>query len=59
MIEEGALEFPRVDAVFGLHADPLFPAGEIRIAEGFAYAASDMFVVIITAEAGAARTLTP
>lgn len=45
MIEAGALENPRVEAVFGAHVDPALPAGWIGFRAGAFYAASDMFTV--------------
>jgi len=47
MIGEGVLDNPRVNAAFGLHADPGIPAGRIGVASGFTQAASDMFDVTI------------
>lgn len=47
MIEEGILENPHVDCMFGLHVSNDFPAGSIGIKYGQAYAASDMFDIII------------
>lgn len=47
MIEEGALKNPEVSAVFGLHVDVDIEVGKIGIIYGKAYAASDMFDVII------------
>lgn len=47
MIEEGAMENPRVDGVFGLHTCPDLEVGKIGISYGKAYAASDMFDVRI------------
>jgi amidohydrolase len=48
MIREGALEDPRVDAVFGLHVGIDLPCGEISVSEGTVHAASDMFDVTVT-----------
>lgn len=47
MIEEGVLENPHVDCMFGLHVSNDYPAGSIGIRYGQAYAASDMFDIII------------
>jgi amidohydrolase len=52
MIEDGALESPRVDAMFGLHADPSVQSGFISIAGDYVNAASDMFDVAITGSGG-------
>jgi amidohydrolase len=48
MIEEGVLEDPRVDAVFGLHVGIDLPCGEVSVSEGTVHAASDMFDVTVT-----------
>ncbi len=50
MIKEGALKNPEVDAVFGLHVTADIEVGKIGITYGKAYAASDMFDVIIYGE---------
>jgi len=47
MIEEGAMENPRVDAIFGLHTDVDIDAGTIGVIYGKANAASDTFDVVI------------
>lgn len=47
MIEEGAMENPQVDAVFGLHTDVDIDVGKIGIIYGKANAASDTFDVVI------------
>jgi amidohydrolase len=47
MIEDGVLENPHVDCMFGLHVSNDFPAGSIGIKYNKAYAASDMFDIII------------
>ena len=41
MIEEGALESPRPEAIFALHVSPEHPAGEIAYRAGGAMASSD------------------
>jgi amidohydrolase len=46
MIREGALENPRVDAIFGLHAFPLH-TGEIEVRAGGMMASSDRYQIII------------
>lgn len=45
MIEEGVLENPKVDAIFGLHCDENIDCGKIGIKYGKANASSDMFEV--------------
>jgi amidohydrolase len=47
MIKEGALDAPKVQAVFGLHVDPALPVGEVGWAAGPIFASSDHFVVEI------------
>ena len=47
MIKEGALDSPKVQAVFGLHMDPTLPVGEVGWAAGPIFASSDQFVIEI------------
>lgn len=47
MIADGAMENPKVDAVFGAHVDPLLPAGHAGFLPGKAYAASNIFRITI------------
>ena len=47
VIKEGGLADPRVEAIFGLHVDPLVDAGRIAWCEGASYASSDRFRVVI------------
>ena len=47
MIKEGALDAPKVQAVFGLHMDPTLPVGEVGWAAGPIFASSDQFVIEI------------
>ena len=47
MIEEGVLEDPYVDGIFGLHVDNGFQTGEVGIKYGQMKAASDMIKIII------------
>jgi amidohydrolase len=47
MIEEGALENPKVDAVIGCHVDEGLPVGTIGIKSGVVYAASNPFKITI------------
>jgi amidohydrolase len=46
MIREGALQNPKVDAIFGLHAFP-FHTGEIEVRAGGMMASSDRYQIII------------
>ncbi|MEO6259042.1 MAG: amidohydrolase [Thermoanaerobaculia bacterium] len=45
MVKEGALENPKVDAVFGLHVTSRFPVGEIAYRSGPMMAAVDSFTI--------------
>jgi amidohydrolase len=47
MIEEGALEDPKPDAVFGLHVAPQYRAGEIAYRSGGAMAGSDKLGIVV------------
>jgi amidohydrolase len=52
MIEEGVLENPRVDAVFGLHLAQEMPVGTISARPGPIMAAADMFRLEIKGKGG-------
>ncbi|HVL24926.1 MAG TPA: amidohydrolase [Thermomicrobiales bacterium] len=52
MIKDGALENPRVDAVFGLHVAADMPAGQIGVREGAGSAGSDRFRAVIQGKGG-------
>jgi amidohydrolase len=45
MIKEGALDQPKVQAVYGLHMDPTLEIGEVGWSIGPIYASSDRFVI--------------
>jgi amidohydrolase len=47
MVREGALENPKVDAIFGLHVTSRFPVGEIAYRPGGMMAAVDSFKVVV------------
>lgn len=47
MIEDGALERPSVDAIFGLHVDPDIEAGKIGIKHGNMMASSDLLTLAV------------
>ena len=47
MIKEGALDQPKVQAVYGLHMDPALEMGEVGWSIGPIYASSDHFVIEI------------
>jgi amidohydrolase len=48
MVKEGALDNPKVDAVFGLHVTSRYPVGEIAYRPGAQMAAVDSFHIIVT-----------
>lgn len=50
MIEEGVMENPKVDAVFGLHVSPEIPTGSIGIKYGKMNASSDAIKIVINGE---------
>ena len=52
MINEGAMNHPKVDAVFGMHVSPDLNVGSVGISYGKAYAASDRFDVVIHGKGG-------
>ncbi len=52
MIEEGVLDDPHVDAVFGLHVSQHDPVGMIYVVAGPALAAADRFAIHIKAKGG-------
>ncbi len=52
MIDEGVLEEPNVDAVFGMHIAQETPVGTISIRPGPVLAAADRFVVTIKGKGG-------
>lgn len=47
MIKQGALDNPKVDAVFGFHIESNIPSGEIRYKSGSFMASSDWFTINI------------
>ncbi len=47
MVREGALDSPKVEAVFGIHVDPMLDQGRVGWAAGAAFASSDRFVIEI------------
>jgi len=52
MIEEGILEEPNVEQVYGLHIMAHVPAGQIRVQEGPIFAAGTHFRIIIRGRGG-------
>jgi amidohydrolase len=47
MLEEGAFDDPRPDAVFGLHVSARLPLGEVSVRPGGAMASSDRLMVTV------------
>jgi amidohydrolase len=47
MVKEGALDNPKVDAVFGLHVTSRYPVGEIAYRSGSMMAAVDSFKITV------------
>ena len=45
MVEEGVLENPKVDAIFGLHINSATPVGQIRYKTGVIMASAQRFVI--------------
>lgn len=56
MAEEGVLENPNVDAVFGAHVYPLLPVGKVGYYEREGLAAADRFTIKIIGKGGHAAT---
>ncbi|MBI3012423.1 MAG: amidohydrolase [Elusimicrobia bacterium] len=52
LIQKGCMKNPKVDAVFGLHVNPRFPAGTIGIKPGALMAAVDKFEVDVLGVGG-------
>ncbi|MEW6662270.1 MAG: M20 metallopeptidase family protein [Bacillota bacterium] len=52
MIAMGVMEDPKVDAILGLHVNPLLPAGSVGVKCGTVMAAADMFKIIIRGKGG-------
>jgi amidohydrolase len=48
MMKEGALDDPKIGALFGLHMDPLLDVGKVGWAAGPIWASSDRFAVTVT-----------
>ena len=56
MVEEGVLEDPRVDAIFGAHVFPFLPTGKVGIYEREGLAATDRFTIRILGKGGHAAS---
>ncbi len=56
MVEEGVLENPKVDAIFGAHVFPQLPIGKVGVCEGEALAAADRFIIKVIGKSGHAAS---
>ncbi|MGQ9646353.1 MAG: M20 metallopeptidase family protein [Thermodesulfobacteriota bacterium] len=56
MVEEGVLENPKVDAIFGAHVFPLLPVGKVGIYEREGLASADRFTIKIIGKGGHAAS---
>lgn len=48
MVQEGVLDHPKVDAIFGLHVSSSYPVGKLSWRSGPAMAAADQFWIDVT-----------
>jgi amidohydrolase len=56
MVEEGVLENPKVEAVFGAHVFPFLPVGKVGIYEREGLAAADRFTIKMIGKGGHAAS---
>jgi amidohydrolase len=56
MVEEGVLENPKVDAIFGAHVFPFLPIGKVGVNEKEGLAAADRFTIKIIGKGGHAAS---
>jgi len=56
MVEEGVLENPKVDAIFGAHVFPFLPVGKVGVYEHEGLAAADQFTLKIIGKGGHAAS---
>jgi len=56
MVEEGVLENPHVDAIFGAHVFPQIEIGKVGICEGKALASADRFTIKVIGQSGHAAS---
>ncbi len=56
MVEEGVLENPKVDAIFGIHVFPFLAIGKVGIYEREGMAEADRFVIKVIGKGGHAAT---
>ena len=52
MCEEGALEHPHVEKIFGIHVWPMLPTGSVAGRAGTLLAAAGMFDIVVTGRGG-------
>ncbi|MCK4233286.1 amidohydrolase [candidate division WOR-3 bacterium] len=52
MIEEGVLDNPKVDAIFGLHCDPTIQTGKIGYKTGALMAFTSEFIILLQGKGG-------
>ncbi len=52
MINDGLFDIVKTDAIYGMHAWPGLPAGQIAVAEGNITASSDKFTIRLTGKGG-------
>jgi len=52
MVKEGALEDPKVDAIFGTHVFPLLPMGKVGVYEREGLAAADRITIKVIGKGG-------
>jgi amidohydrolase len=56
MVEEGVLDNPKVDAIFGAHVFPFLPTGKVGVYEREGLAATDRFTIKIVGKGGHAAS---
>jgi len=56
MVEEGVLENPKVDAIFGAHVFPFLPIGKVGVYEREGLASADRFTITIIGKGGHAAS---
>jgi amidohydrolase len=56
MVEEGVLENPKVDAIFGAHVFPFLPVRKVGVYEREGLAAADRFIIKIIGKGGHAAS---
>jgi amidohydrolase len=56
MVEEGVLDNPKVDAIFGAHVFPQLSIGKVGVCEGEALAAADRFIIKMIGKSGHAAS---